>query len=230
MNKDFQPTEAVRSALQSAWTLCTDGPIEWFDRLWKLYSEPSRHYHTPVHLLEMWQFFQLLKADFKLTETQEEAIAWAIFFHDAIYDATSKSNEDDSIRLYREFAQETKLSARQQVTDAVIDYIDATKRHVVSDRNATSLSLFLDLDMAVLGKAPHAYMAYAALIRKEYKHVPSDVYCTARADVLETFLQQPRIYGTELVRQALEDRARSNIRHEIDSLRRGEIPGEEKRE
>ena len=34
-NKDSQPTEAVRSVRQSAWT----SPIEWFERLWKLHTE-----------------------------------------------------------------------------------------------------------------------------------------------------------------------------------------------
>ena len=67
-------------------------------------------------------------------------------------------------------------------------------------------------------------MQYAALIRKEFSFVPYDVYCEKRADILETFLQQPRIYGTSVMYKALEDRARANVRKEIESLRQGVIP------
>ena len=56
-----------------------------------------------------------------------------------------------------------------------------------SDDNSNLLN-FLDADMAVLGKQPAAYDHYAALIRKEYQHVPHDTYCEKRADILESFL------------------------------------------
>jgi len=81
--------------------------------------------------------------------------------------------------------------------------------------------------MAVLGKQPMAYLAYAALIRQEYHHVPHAVYCNKRAEILEDFLKQSQIYGTSVFVQALEQRARDNVRQEIQLLRRGQIPGHE---
>lgn len=72
-------------------------------------------------------------------------------------------------------------------SDAVVEYILATKSHPV-DRRADPLSCFLDADMAVLGKRPEAYDGCAALIREEYRHVPHDVYCEKRADILADFI------------------------------------------
>jgi predicted metal-dependent HD superfamily phosphohydrolase len=156
-----------------------------------------------------------------------EAILLAIFFHDAVYDATSSRNEEDSAHLFRSFAAETAAIDESTIRD-VVDWIMATKTHQVSSSSLPpnpNLQLFLDLDMAVLGKTATAYAHYANLVRREYQHVPLAVYCEKRATVLQDFLRQPHIYGTDLFRTALERRARENLAHEIESLRRGAILG-----
>jgi len=212
----------------------------WFDRLWQLHSEdPARHYHTGVHLQEMLLYFRLVlneqrdtaDAESLVMPSDETPILLAIFFHDAIYDAKSGSNEEESAALFETFAREVTLSAEPSgavVTEKVLQYIRATQKHKVKLDNPFDLALFLDLDMAVLGKEPKAYRSYAALVRKEYAFVPRDLYCEKRSDILESFLQQqPVVYGTSLFRSAFEERARCNLRDEIDSLRRGSIYGEE---
>jgi predicted metal-dependent HD superfamily phosphohydrolase len=107
----------------------------------------------------------------------------------------------------------------------VTQLILATKKHEVSADNPPCLALFLDLDMAVLGKEMPAYLKYASLIREEYAHVPHEVYCEKRADILENFLTQDQIYGTQAMLEAFEQRARDNVAREIGTLRRGQIPG-----
>ena len=94
---------------------------------------------------------------------------------------------------------------------------------------------FLDIDMTVLGKRQNAYLKYASLIRKEFAFVPRDVYCTKRAEILETFLgdgsssskkDKKYIYLTKTFQEAFEERARTNLREEINLLRKNIIPGE----
>ena len=102
---------------------------------------------------------------------------------------------------------------------------------------------FLDIDMAVLGKRKHAYLHYAGLIRNEYSFVPKMVYCTERAKILESFFllsknnknknknksntgENKYIYLTNTFREAFEERARENLKEEIQLLRRNIIPGE----
>jgi predicted metal-dependent HD superfamily phosphohydrolase len=217
----------------------------WFDRLWTLHAnDPKRHYHTVVHLWEMTKYLMLLVKEKDLScdgaganssnnndggipDQQRNAIFLAIFFHDAVYDPQSSTNEEDSALLFQEFASEAGLDvSHRDVAQQVTQFIIATKHHQVTDSNPTDLALFLDMDMAVLGKDADAYVSYAGLIRKEYLHVPPDVYCAKRADVLEAFLEQPRIYGTRVVRHALETQARDNLKAEIAALRSGIIYGE----
>jgi predicted metal-dependent HD superfamily phosphohydrolase len=203
---------------------------EWFHRLWQLHTQDTSHYHTPVHLLEMLSYLDIVLEyyhtidgpTFLERDNDEQAILLSIFFHDAIYDPKSATNEEDSAAVFENFAQDCKMMNSLQVK--VSKFILATKAHKISEDNSTSLALFLDLDMAVLGKEEHAYLAYAALIRKEFNFVPHETYCEKRAEVLEAFLNNTAIYGTMIVRQALEERARSNVRKEIALLRKGTVP------
>lgn len=240
-NKKFDPnscdSEDVLTTLLGHWNKATAGleisdaiSDEWFHRLWQMHTQDTSHYHTPVHLLEMLSYLYIVLENhhnidgptFLEQDNDEQAILLSIFFHDAIYDPTSATNEEDSAALFESFANDSKMMKSLKVK--VSKFILATKTHKISADNSTSLALFLDLDMAVLGKEEHAYLAYAALIRKEFHFVPHKTYCEKRAEVLETFLKNTAIYGTMLMRQALEERARSNVRKEIALLRKGTIP------
>lgn len=75
---------------------------------------------------------------------------------------------------------------------------------------------------------PHiGYMKYASQVRQEYIHVPHDVYCSKRAEVLTSFLAHSRIYASTYYHDKLEARARSNIATEIEMLWKGIIPHQE---
>jgi predicted metal-dependent HD superfamily phosphohydrolase len=229
---------SVRAFLLLHWKRATDtlglkstaaDKDAWFERLWNDYSEEGRYYHTPVHLHEMLTYFELswqtnFPPESSRSEEEEQAIVLATFFHDAIYNVHSGTNEEDSAVLFQNFADEMEMdSVAPCLRSKVVDYILATKKHVVSDDNPLALSLFLDMDMAVLGKEEEAYLQYAAAIRKEYSYVPHEVYCEKRADTLESFLQQP-IFGTRVMHQSFEEKARENLQNEIESLRKGVIP------
>lgn len=204
---------------------------EWFDRLWTMHMEPSRHYHTAVHLQEMICYLELVLQHpnlpcfaSSLSENQQSVIRLAIFFHDCIYNVRSSHNEEESANVFEQFASEVNVQV--EVATNVLHFIRATQHHRVSPEHTTDLALFLDLDMAVLGKDDNAYRAYAALIRKEYSFVPRDVYCSKRAELLQTFLEQSQIFGTSVMQGALEDQARKNVQNEIDALRNGILHGE----
>jgi predicted metal-dependent HD superfamily phosphohydrolase len=201
----------------------------WFDRIWNEYSEEGRYYHTTVHLYEMLSYFDLswqqnFPPESSRSDDEEQAILLAIFFHDVIYDVHSGTNEEDSAVLFQKFADEMEMgSVAPCLRSKVVDYILATKKHIVSETNPIALSLFLDIDMAVLGKKEEAYLRYAALIRKEYSYVPHEVYCEKRANTLESFLKKP-IFGTRVMYQSFEEQARENLQNEIEMLRKGLIP------
>jgi predicted metal-dependent HD superfamily phosphohydrolase len=220
----------------------------WWDRLWTLHTSLERHYHTSVHLEEMLHYLQLCCCSCRHCDTFELSflddhglmtlVRLAIFFHDAIYDATSSINEQESASLFTEFADQVGMDADSK--QCVVNFILATQTHALpppcnqGDDNDTTgdataraaLMLFLDLDMAVLAKDEAAYDQYAACIRNEYHFVPHDEYCAKRADILQIFVQRPCIYYTPILAQAWQARARLNLHREIALLRRKCIPGE----
>jgi predicted metal-dependent HD superfamily phosphohydrolase len=79
-------------------------------------------------------------------------------------------------------------------------------------------ALFLDFDMSILGADWVVYAEYAGHIRVEYRHVPQNHYCLARAAVLEKFLQFHSIYSTSIFQAQYEQSARLNLAHEIQLL------------
>ena len=232
-------SDTTRSYLQTRWKglleqLGIQDDHHWFEKLWNMHTSTAenRFYHNAVHLQEMLQHWECLYGKLspiashtktstrRITLDDSSAIVLATFFHDAIYNVRSSTNEEDSAQLFLQFAREKKLP--QPLTQNVQRFILHTQTHQTEDTDTTTLAeqIFLDLDMAVLGKSKAAYSHYASLIRKEYQHVPIDLYCNKRAEILETFLQSTHIYATQFYREAFEDKARQNLRDEIDRLRR----------
>lgn len=229
-NVDFDsPSQHVVESLKARWTTIVCPPLfrndtttmgRWWDRIVNLHSAPDRRYHTLVHLFEMMGYVDLVE------QSTNPTMILAVFFHDAIYDATSGTNEEDSANLFREFCNDMHCRDAE-IVSSVIRYILQTKSHVIPkdgcDRN---LALFLDIDMAVLGKDEPAYLHYASLIRQEYHFVEQSVYCEKRANILSTFLGEKDIFASQLLNEALEPQARHNLRMEIELLKAGAIPGE----
>lgn len=251
-NQHFHNIDKFQEAiLDAAWSKATQSwnpSREWWNRLWQLQAcDTTRHYHTMIHLWEMVGYYQAVRrtGNFNINGVEDRAILLAIFFHDAKYDGRRTDNEDASIELFQQFmssihhhhddVNEIKkinngsigTQEMNEVSTLVVDLITATKHHNVSASHSTAVALFLDLDMAVLGKTSQAYLMYASLIRKEYNFVPREIYCAKRAEILDTFLNRSEpIYGTEFFRTLLENRAVENLRSEIHLLRNSIIPGE----
>jgi len=228
---------------------------KWFDKLVDLHSGEERSYHTLCHLEEMFAFVDILiekelrnpintdgDASNTFIDQARVVLAMAIFFHDSIYNPKSGTNEEDSADLYGIFEKEllniqhvngeTKPWV-ELLSEHVRTFILATKSHATGENKENNLwerclHLFLDADMAVLGKQPLAYNHYASLIRKEYDHVPMNIYCEKRAQILESFLNDGEtncgIFTTKSMRFAFEDQAVSNLKREIQSLKSGIIP------
>jgi predicted metal-dependent HD superfamily phosphohydrolase len=227
----------------------------WLQKIYDRHTEPGRHYHTVVHLWEMFELLDIVIANLGAPKWYVP-MAWSVFFHDSIYDPKSNLNEKDSAELFRGFVDNCMTKAMDKVTfDTALTMILATEKHKVilpgtrtgptskedEEEEIAMQAHFLDIDMAVLGKHRDAYFKYAALIRKEFEFVPHDVYCSKRADILDTFMVgnssttddddssnntngKKCIYLTDSFRGAFENRARENLRNEIDLLRKNTIP------
>jgi predicted metal-dependent HD superfamily phosphohydrolase len=240
-NQHFDPKYISRNEFAQHWQsigsqqspllLHQEQADSWLNRLWTLHTESTRHYHTARHLQEMWQYLNSVRQSLSLSTLQYDSLLFAIYFHDAIYNPQSSTNEADSAALWQACAADLHMS--DSITTHVATMILATQSHRVPDHDendpeakteAFVIQLLLDLDLAVLGKDEAAYDAYAAAIRREYAFVPTDEYCTKRASILQNMLDQsPRLFGNPIFFHTLEGRARNNLRREIAMLQRGEI-------
>lgn len=180
-------------------------------------AEPHRRYHTTTHLVEMFWALDELEAAGEVDGREGALARVAAWFHDAVYDVDdSVDNERGSADLatssLRSLAFETKD------IDTVERLILETTRHLLPRDDALAAA-FHDADLWILGAPTARFDEYCAQVREEYAAVPDDVYATARARILEPFLQRDAIYATRTARQQWEGGARENLARELARLR-----------
>lgn len=206
--------------LESYWTdLCnrytknTSLINEWFEVIVNAYSQKHRQYHNLEHILSM-----ILKIEENQERiTNKDALLFATWFHDIVYNPKKKDNEAQSAELAEEAL--LQLFFPLQDMEKVKELINATANHVINNPAQNSdLSFFLDCDLKILGSTRSEYLRYTEQIREEYRHVPSFIYSFERKKILKRFIQSENIYRTENFRNKYEQQARSNILHEIQSL------------
>lgn len=175
------------------------------------HSQKHRHYHTLEHLYEL-----LLHASSHQQHLlQPDTLQFAIWFHDIIYQPSSKNNETNSAQLAHELLHKQNINTNQ--LQHIQDFILATAQHQTTSTN-TDLSFFLDFDLAILASSTQRYKLYTEQVRAEYHHIPLFLYRRGRKKVLQHFLQMPRIFKTDVLYNNLEQQARTNILHELQSL------------
>lgn len=181
-----------------------------FRGLCSMYSRPDRVYHTLDHVAAMLDIVSRFAG--LLHEPLE--VRLAVWFHDYVYDARRKDNEEQSA-LYATVILDGEQWAliRPRLTELIL----ATKTHRARWGD-TDCQLLLDADLAVLGTSEAEYDGYARAIREEYAWVPDEEYRTGRRQVLEGFLERERIYQTAPLFQAWEAPARRNLWREIERL------------
>jgi predicted metal-dependent HD superfamily phosphohydrolase len=182
------------------------------DELIARYSEPHRRYHTMTHIEDC---LAQVAASTDMDDDQRALMDAAIWFHDAIYDATRTDNEAESARLAR---------ARLLADGAALEFVAEVERlilltagHSVEDGDTLGARL-VSIDLSILGAEPARYDAYAEAIRQEYIHVPETLYRPGRAAVMSRFLQSPRLFADNRWADRFEAQARANLRREIATL------------
>jgi predicted metal-dependent HD superfamily phosphohydrolase len=185
-----------------------------FVEIARLYGGPERHYHNLDHLAAVLRSIEGLRH----LLIHPEAVRFAGWFHDAIYDPHANDNEEKSAALAEERLQQ--LGVPPETVAAVCRLILLTKRHLAEpdDRDGHVL---LDADLAILGAPAADYQRYVGQIRQEYAWVPEADYRAGRAAVLRRFLERPRLYFTEEMYSSREERARENLGAEIARLTAG---------
>lgn len=187
---------------------------ELISRLWKeiekKYTEKGRHYHDLLHLENMFRELEKVKDNI----SDFTAVSFSVFYHDIVYDASSKSNEEKSaLRAEQRLAE---LGLNQNEIALVSTEILATKSHQKSEN--MDINYLLDADLSVLGKDWETYHNYTQNIRKEYSVYPDFLYKPGRKKVLNYFLELESIFKTDYFKEKYELQAKENITAELGFL------------
>lgn len=182
-----------------------------FALLTECYCGPERYYHNLHHIAEMLRLIGPPADD----SQAHQAICFATWFHDAVYDTRRSDNEEKSAELAVQWLR--RLGATTEMTDSVRLLILATKRHEMAALFPEA-AIFLDADLSILGAAPEIYGQYCEAIRREYGWVEDSLYRRERKRILENFIRRERIYFTDELRERFETEARRNLMTEIEAL------------
>lgn len=142
----------------------------------------------------------------------DEAQVLAVWFHDAIYDAKSQRNEEDSAELAQRL-----LAADghpQSQIDTVVRIVLDTKRHAPTIPASAKV---LDLDLGSLALPWPEFIANTAAIRSEYAHVADADFRVGRRTFLAKLLERPQLFYTPWG-MAREATARANIARLVAEL------------
>ena len=183
----------------------------WYDTLTQSYGESQRHYHNRDHLAECLEEFDRARHLAK----DPAAVELALWFHDAVYDPKAADNEEQSAAMARNCLSAAGLSS---LADTVGALVMATKSHDTG--MSADAALLVDIDLSILGREPKRFAEFEAQIQEEYKWVPKLVFKFKRAQILERFLNRPRIYATDFFAGRYEEAARRNLTDSIQQLRR----------
>lgn len=205
--------ETARAGMSGGPTAAvTPAGLDLLDR-WR---EPQRHYHDLAHLTAVLSVVD----DHAGHADRPELVRLAVWFHDAVYDprSTGGANERDSAALAT--ATLTTLGVPPDAVAEVARLVLLTAGHGAApgDRNG---SLLCDADLAVLARPPADYDRYTEAVRREYAHVPDELFRAGRAAVLRQLLDLPALYRLPALRNRWEAPARANLDRELATLTSG---------
>jgi len=189
-------------------------PHELWQELSRAYTQSGRHYHDLLHLGAMLAELSLVQPAIQ----DWDALLFALFYHDAVYEVSQTDNEAQSAQLA--LARLSDLGLPAERIDHCCALILATQHHAHSP--LPDADLFTDADLSILGQAPETYQTYTAQIRQEYSIYPDPLYFPGRAKVLMHFLAMPHLYKTDYFRNRYEQQARTNLAAELAAISGGQ--------
>lgn len=197
--------------MQTRWAkLCRtlsmgDSAEDVFGVIESMYSKPPRAYHSMEHV---GACLDLLDRHLALAQ-EPSVVELALWFHDAIYDATRSDNEKRSAEVAGRILEGLGLKA--STVEQICVLIEATEHVLGMNDIVGDIALMLDIDLSILGSGRVSYSNYASAIRTEYAFVDDAAYAKGRSGFLSTMLDRTRIFRTDSFFDQFEMIARENM-------------------
>jgi predicted metal-dependent HD superfamily phosphohydrolase len=185
--------------------------IRWRQKLFAQYKQPSRYYHNLVHIYNFIKIFD----EHQMAIQQPLWFEVAIWWHDAIYDAQRKDNEQKSaqwaVDCWGAYLQDEALAYIKLL-------INSTEKHLPLEDEG-DLYYFLDMDLSVLATESTTYLIYTDYIAKEYQlYYPKLLYKIGRKKAMKQFFNRSRLYYTSFFYENYEEQAKNNIKLELKTI------------
>ncbi|MGP1629584.1 MAG: HD domain-containing protein [Giesbergeria sp.] len=216
------PTHAA--TLQAQWqalgvALQHDSPAWQHEgrRLLQSWSRWPRAYHDTTHLHACLQHLHTVQRDLPEVLQNPAAVGLALWFHDAVYWPWRTLNEERSADWATRFLRAQTLPPT---------FVDTVHQHILDTRHTPGpltgdAQWVVDIDLAVLGQDAAVYGQFERNVRREYFFVRRSRYVAGRSAVLQSFLDRPRIYGTDWFADRYEAAARHNLTLALAALHGG---------
>jgi predicted metal-dependent HD superfamily phosphohydrolase len=184
-------------------------------------SGATRHYHGLNHLATLWErhvaMSPLVGLDFGRAHV---LMASAIAYHDAVYVAGAKDNEELSALLWLSDSASADMAAEDR--EWVAGTIRATTDHLrcnagEGDWMGWARQWMVDLDLTPLGEEPDVFDRNTDDLRNEFSYLTDAEWDAGRLAFLLGFGKCGRIYRTPLVHDLFEGAARANIARQLPS-------------
>jgi predicted metal-dependent HD superfamily phosphohydrolase len=174
-----------------------------------LLSSYGRLYHNVWHISQMYDIHcQLIVTDWQdISAIDDNNIKSAIYYHDAIYDTSSKDLFDLNEKLSNELFKSELPGANTKISNLIL----ATKGHFIDRPYDELTEWFIGLDLAALAAPWEMFKLNNSLIRYEFHTVTDEEWNKNRHWFLKHALQQDKIYRHPVMHKYFEADTRANI-------------------
>jgi predicted metal-dependent HD superfamily phosphohydrolase len=203
---------AVRFA--DLWQRCVKSPpspdgATVYAELHRRYDAPQRCFHNLGHIQDCLRRCDEVAA----LLVDRDAVEFALWFHDAVYDIGAPTNELRSAELFLNVTAGAPFMFRHRVCD-----------HILATRHLNSVSdsdrrFIVDIDLSGFGAPWEEFMRNGALLRDESSDVPDASYHTGQVMFLSRLQKRRHFFATEYFRARFETTARENLRRLLADLR-----------
>lgn len=205
-----------KSQFFSLWRSCQLKPVD--DRVieaaWNIvtesYSEPHRFYHTRHHILECLKQFEHA---IDCIEDQK-SVEMAVWFHDIILDPGAKDNEQKSMLLFRELAEDYFTA----------DYIETVSLLILSTMHiappaTNDEACIQDIDISSFAYDWNDFLVDVDNLFLECPHQSTSRFNQAKQIFYEMLLDRDQIFTSDYFYKHCEEKARANIERYLKKKR-----------
>ena len=180
-----------------------------YGELRRRYDEPFRQYHNLHHILDCLRLCDEVAS----LLVDRDAVELALWFHDAVYDTGTSTNELRSAELFLTMSPGASFLFRHRVCD-----------HILATRHSTTVRdpdrrFLVDIDLSGFGAPWEEFMRNGALLREESSGQNDIKYHHGQVAFLSRLQERRHFFATEYFRARFESNARENLRRVLAELR-----------